>query len=119
MKLQSCYRHFLCTRLRLLSDQVNKSYKSITCNFINANDYTIDTIRDFNSKEDKIDINGIIDNAYDALTNAIEDFLHMNQQEKDLVVSIDRDGTVNLFNFEKFILIENTSVSEDIMIIIS
>ena len=82
-------------------------------------DGTIDTIRDFNSKEDKIDINGIIDNAYDALTNAIEDFLHMNQQEKDLVVSIDRDGTGNLFNFEKFMLIENTSVSEDIMIIIS
>jgi len=36
-----------------------------------------------------------------------------------LVVSIDRDGTGNLFNFEKFMLIENTSVSEDIMIIIS
>lgn len=66
----------------------------------------MDTIRDFNKDEDRIDIQDLLQN-YDPLTDALENFFDFEQISEDIVLKIDQDGAGNIFSFEDFVSIEN------------
>ncbi len=56
----------------------------------------IDTIQDFNSSNDKIDIADVLE-GYDALTDAITDFVQITTSGSNSILSVDADGGANNF----------------------
>lgn len=71
-------------------------------------DGNVDTIRDFNVAEDKIDISTLLD-LFDPLVDAIADFVNFTQNSGNLVVSVDRDGNDTVFTFEDVVTVENVN----------
>jgi hypothetical protein len=51
----------------------------------------VDTIMDFNAKQDKIDLSSLLD-QYDPLTESIHDFLKISAKGNDALISIDVEG---------------------------
>ena len=76
-------------------------------------DGTIDNIRDFNVEDDKIDISNLLQ-GYDPFADMIDNFISLTQDNQDVSVQIDRDGTGNIFDFEKFLVLDNVSVDDNI-----
>jgi Ca2+-binding RTX toxin-like protein len=56
----------------------------------------IDTVQDFNSSSDKIDIADVLV-GYDALTEAITDFVQITTSGSNSILSVDADGGANNF----------------------
>jgi Ca2+-binding RTX toxin-like protein len=56
----------------------------------------VDTIQDFNSSNDKIDIADVLV-GYDALTEAITDFVQITTSGSNSILSVDADGGANNF----------------------
>ncbi len=77
----------------------------------------MDTIRDFDTAHDKIDVSDLL-HLFDPLVDSISDFLGFTQQSDDTVISIDQDGSGNLFTFENFVSVENVNADDALNFII-
>ncbi|WP_277877969.1 CAP domain-containing protein [Tolypothrix sp. FACHB-123] len=70
-----------------------------------------DTITDFSSSQDKIDLRQIMAGSAYQSKNQFSDFLKLQQVGSDTVVKLDMDGNKKAGGFDKFILLEKVNAS--------
>lgn len=89
-----------------------------TFSFIGGSLDAVDTVYDFDTGEgDRIDLSDLLQ-GYDPLDDAISDFVHVDDQGSNAIVSIDIDGTANGENFVDAIsIISGAGLNAEDMII--
>ncbi|MEJ0038742.1 MAG: M10 family metallopeptidase C-terminal domain-containing protein [Gammaproteobacteria bacterium] len=60
----------------------------------------VDTITDFSTSNDKIDLHDILDLAFDPLTDLIADFVNFTDSGANSIMSVDRDGAGTTYGFD-------------------
>ncbi|MEZ5903352.1 MAG: peroxidase family protein [Alphaproteobacteria bacterium] len=78
----------------------------------------MDIIRDFDIHHDFIDIHNLLD-QFDPLVDLLKDFVGFNQQDQDLVISVDQDGKGNQYAFENFVTLEDVSTTNPLSFVIT
>ncbi len=77
----------------------------------------LDIITDFEKGQDSIDISDILDGAFDPVSDAISDFIHLSSNGTDTTVSVDLDGNGGAHAPTTIAVVQNTTwVSADEML---